>query len=925
MKTKKIEKVLSLIMLFGLLIGVNPVLAVDGPPAGYEGMSAAPSAEQIAEIQRQAQAAAQAQQQAQPSGSSVQQPAPMASGPGWRIDNFVCTYDKPGLSQAELQPCLDALKALKGGADSANIPAQPAGMPNIDFKQFGPMPQAVEGGPQPMFMGKPMAGAGADQMAGQIGNALESIKEGLTSSEEGIKEMKDGQIKVDPAMEKSVTSARPIYEAALAAFQSGDYATAGTKLQEIQKVGFDKKYAAFADTQGVSADMIKDIRAQMNDGLKQISGIDDPAEQQSAQADIMTQMNYLDNAEKLLKQNKKKEAAAVLKEMRKAGGTGAADAGMAGGKKNMGATQIGKVLDKINADLTRAGAGLEKAKDKGIAVSPELQDAMDKGKALYEQAKAAYDEGDYAKAAEALKQLKDSKLKELSMSYRDKMLPAGRLQSILQEGKNGSKALKISIEKAREYGVDTAGLVELSAQLDSLLVKAEEALNAKDTELFLTIMSQAEELHVRDKVDAAIRAVANSRAKEILAEGLTAIKTAIDQLTSAVEAIANQGGAVANAKDLIGQAGAYQAKSQAYYDQGDYMSGGRILDDAAMALIKAANILRDSGAKVSKEQLGSVDNIVKTLNKGEDLANVNPNMMSQAQRLLGNLKEGDIMESKQTIMRFNPALLDKVLAFRQKDQTLIDSVINEVLPLVPERDRQAMMDNKINLLEESVSADKTIKVMKSLKGLDKNAVADMQNIAKQVKEYNFTAKIADNLDQKISDLNDKIQSGEIKEALTVNNYVKSLKQEVAKDTKASQDEKFKQNLIPAKNVDDNNPLFEEIKYLKDDGAIAADKNGNINTGQIISGKALTDIVNKTQDKNAMKPVAGGRITVKDAAQKIIESYGVKASVNPANAAQFAGYLNKLGADIKPVDLNKPANLGQIAEIVAAADKEWGNK
>jgi len=888
-KTKNLKKALSFVMLFGLLVGVNPVLALDGPPAGFEGMMAPPSSEQITQMQQQAQDTAQAQQ-----GVPGQPMLPPADG--------------------------------QGVPAAPNMPIQP-GMPKIDFKQFGPMPEFSQGGPKQMFMGKAMAGPNMDQMAGQIGNALESIKEGLTSSEEGIKEMKDGQIKVDPNMEKSVKGARPIYDAAVAAFKAGDYLTAATKLQEIQKVGFDKKYAEFADKQGVSLDMIKDIRAQMNDGLKQISAIDDPAEQQSAQAEIMTQMNYLDDAEKLMKQNKKKEAAAMLKTMRKAGGTGSADAGLAGGKgAKMGATQIGKVLDEINANLTRAGQGLEKAKTQGIEISSELQDTMDKTNALYEQAKAYYDSGDYVKAAEVLKQMKDSKLKELSMSYRDKMLPADRLKEILQEGKNGSKALKLSIDKAKEFEVDTAtDLVPLSGQLDELLVKAEEALNAKDTDLFLTIMSQAQDLNVRDKVDLSIRDVAMGRAKEILAQGLINVKIAIDKLTAAIETIANKGGAVGDAKDLIGQASVHQVKAQEFYDKADYVSGGRRLDDGAMALFRAGNLLQDSGAKVSKEDLSTVDNIIKFLNKGEDLANIDPTKMSKAQRLLDNLQKGNIMENKQTIMQFNPELLDKVLDFRQKDQKLIDSVINEVMPLVPERDRQAMMEDKINLLEESVSADKTIKVMQTLKGLNKNTVGDLKNIAAQVKSYNFTAKNADKLDEKISDLNDKIQSGEVKDAKLVDNYVKALKDEVNKDMKSSQDEKFKQKLIPAKNVDDNNPLFEEIKYLKDDGAIAADKNGNINTGQIISGKALADIVNKTQDENAMKPIAGSKITVKAAAQKIIESYGVKVQANPADAAKFTSYLNTLGADIKQADLNKPANLGQIAEIVAAADQEWGNK
>lgn len=763
-----------------------------------------------------------------------------------------------------------------------------------------------------------------EQIAAQVGAALESINEGLTSAEEGIQEMKDGQIKVDAAMEKAVIAARPIYDAAYALFQAKDYQAAAAKLEELKAVGFDKKYAAFAETQGVSLDLIKDIRAKLNEALKQIAQIDEPEEQLSAQADIMTQMNYLDEAEKLLKANKKKEAAAMLKKMRQASGTGSGDANLAAGK-GMAATQIGKVLNKIGADLDRADSGMEKAKARGIAISSELQEAMDKTKEFYAQAKAAYDAGDYTKAAEVLKQMKDSKLKELSLAYRDKLLPAGRLNEILQEGKNGSKALKLSIEKAKEYGIDTAELEKLSAQLDELLVKAEEALNAKDTDLFLTIMGEAEALNVREKVDTAIRTVAEGRAKEILAEGLTAVKAAIEQLTAAVGALDGKAGAVANAKDLISQADSFLAKAQAYYDAGDYKSGGRMLDDAALALIKAGNILRDIGAKISKEQLGATDGLIKILNKVDNLSNADKNLIGKAQSLLSNLNEGNIMESKDTIAQFNPGLLEKVLIYRQKDQKLIDGVINEIMPLIPERDRQVMVEGKINLLEESVSADKTIKVMQSLKGLNKNTVGDLKNIAAQAKSYNFTAKIAGALDEKISGLNDKIQSGEVKDAKLVNNYVKALKDEVVKDINASQAEKFKQKLIPAKNVDDNNPLFEEIKYLKDDGAIAADKNGNINTGQIVSGKALADIINKTQDKNAVKTIAGNKVTVKAAAQKIIESYGIKAQVNTANAAGFTSYLNKLGAEIKQADLNKPANLGQIAEIVAAADREWGNK
>ena len=76
MKTKKIEKLLSIMMLFSLLVAVSPVFAVDGPPAGFEGMTAAPSQEQINQLMQQGQNAAKVQQEAPNQAAPIQPPAP---------------------------------------------------------------------------------------------------------------------------------------------------------------------------------------------------------------------------------------------------------------------------------------------------------------------------------------------------------------------------------------------------------------------------------------------------------------------------------------------------------------------------------------------------------------------------------------------------------------------------------------------------------------------------------------------------------------------------------------------------------------------------------------------------------------------------------------------------------------------------------
>ncbi len=803
----------------------------------------------------------------------------------------------------------------------------PAGVPTgfdaskMDFSKYGAVPQGVSGGAMPEFMGVPVGGAGADPGIGKLANALEQIKQGLSQAEEGITEMKDGMITVDPAMEKSVKAARPIYDAAVHLFEAKDYAGAGTKLQELQAVGFDQKYAAFADSQGISLDLIKDIRGKLTSALNSALKNAPADEVMQIQGDILTQQKFLDDAEGLVKAGKKKEAAALLKKMRKDYGDGTAQADLVSGK-SIPTSKISTILDQISAGIDRAGSGLEKAKSAGTDIPQNILDLDGKLKTLYTTAKKAFDDGDNVTATQKIQEIRNLNPEQTFLAFRDQAYPTARLQEILQQGKDGAKALHLSIGRALEYGVNTTDLEALAVQLDGLVNKAEVALNAGDTDTFLTYMSQAKSLNTREKVDAAIRSVAMKTRGELLAQGLGAVRAAIASLESAIPELSKRGGNVGGAKDLLAQANQKLKESQALYDGGDPFKGGYVLDDAVLALSKLVNVLKDSGVKITNDQNNAVLKIVQMANNSTDLPNLSTDSAAKTKGIVNSNENG--FDINATLGSLSPDLMDKVLAYRTSDKKLIDGIINDIVPLVPEEDRTAILEGKIGLLDESKNADKSIATMKSLKGVNKDTIQTMQTLSGQIKNYTFAADIAPGLEQKLADFNDKVQSGELKDQQAVNGYVQALKDQVSKSIGSSNTEKFKDKLIPAKNIDDNNPLFQEMQYLRQGGAVTPDKNGNINLDQKIDKNALASLINKTIDKNS---VTGGKgtVTIQDATKVIMGAYKVKPSVDLNNAAKTTQYLGQIGAEVSASNFKKQATMKDVAEILVAADQRWGTQ
>lgn len=755
----------------------------------------------------------------------------------------------------------------------------------------------------------------------QLLGGLIEIKKGLIDSEEGVKEMKDGQIKVDPTLETSIQKAKAIFEEANALYSADKLQEAGAKMGELENVGFSKKMAAQQDKNGISLDLINDIRKKIGDTSKNLESSLAPDEYMDAKSDLQAQLNYLDEAEKSLKNGQKKNATEILKKMKASAGDGAAMAEMT--KAGIIPTsKILQILEKINNDLTRAEEGLATAASQGAEIPEAFSEGLKKTREFYNEAKKAYDKNDLKEASSKLRELNKLKMEEKLLPFKEALLSQDRLIMILNDGKNGAKALKNTIANATKYGIDPSELAALSQKLDDLLAKAEAALNQKDTETFLTFMSLARDLNVKDKVNEIVKQTALKRAQEILSSGLIMLSNAITSL----EGVIPSGNKVASqhAKEILVKVKENYTKARASYDSGDYLNGGRMLNDAAYGLIKISNILRDQKILLSEKQISDIKEILNLVNSGREINNVSQENTAKTGNLLKGVGADKSLEMKMSLMEFNPELLDKMLNLRATDQKMLENTIKNVMPLLPESERQDMLEGKINLLEEVKSADKTVAIVKGLKDLNSpQTLTSLQETLKKIQSYNFPPEIAAKLEEKIAKLNEGIQAGAVKTPQDIKAYVSVLKAETEKAMSSSQAEKTKDGLQPIKNIDDNNALFNDLNYLRADGAITPDKKGEINVNQKVTKTQLIDMINKTMDEKT-KASAPKNMKIAEVAKTVANSYGISATnfnfSTPAGTTQF---LNLIGVNMNSSDLNKTANLGQVADILAAADQRWG--
>lgn len=819
--------------------------------------------------------------------------------------------------QFQSQPTPEQLSACQAAASAAsqqnnqttdttpnNNPNQPTGIPS--------MPTIPEGGNN----------EGLAQAAEQIGAGLDQVRNGLLQAEEGLKEMKDGGINVQDTG-KIVKQAREYYEQARVAYENEDFQKTGDYLKKIQDLKMEEKFAEL-EKKAISPDLINDIKKEMQTALKDMGNLKDAdPEIDEIKAQLLMSLDRLANAESELKKGNGKEAASIMKSLRDLAPQD--QASYAGGKiKGMSQKMMGKILSQINQGLTRGEKGINRAKANGLEPQAEMITLMSQARALYEAAQLAFDNEDYPGASAKLKDIQNLDLEQKFSAFKSEMLPLDRQKTLLKSVEDGLKALELTITHAKEAGLNTTELEELRDNLKSIFSKANEAISAKDLETFLTYMDEVDNLKISEQVDAIIKKLANAEIKNLVSDGLDKLRAVNSSLREAITKLSAKKISTDNANTVLLDLESEITKSQALFDNDDNIGAGKLLDNAVNSLISLVNIIRDSGVALAGERMKQINDIISLGAKGESgQIVVSGDKINQLDSIFATVGNDEALDMKQAFMQFDPGLMDKVIVQRQKDKKFMDAILRDVMPLIPASEREKMLEGKTGLLEEMAATDKTIAGLKSVKGLGVNSSKALIGIKEQIKAYNFSPDVAEVLDQKMSDFNDKVQSGEIKDPKIISSYITVLQEETAKAIKESIVQKMKSGILPAKNIDDNNPYFDEIKKLKDDGAIKPDVKGNIDLAKPMTAQSVADMINKTMDNVKIKNALPKAVTINDIGSMVFGAYGIKPNIDPKNQTQMSAFLKQIGADFSPAALKNKATLKDAADLIAAADNRWG--
>ncbi|MEI6378418.1 MAG: hypothetical protein WCO55_02065 [Candidatus Falkowbacteria bacterium] len=872
-----------------------------GPPSGSQ--MGPPSQEEIQKMieQGQQQAQQQAQQNAGPSAGTQ-----LGTGQGYTMQagadgKVFCQYTDANPTPEVMNACQSAIAQSQAALDAAKGQL-PQGAPSAEdvqkMMQGGEVPAGMQGKIPPEALAKAKE---------QISAALEKINEGLTQAEDQTKDLADGQVPGADKQTASIKKAREIYNQAKAAMDAGNVQEAGKLLGAMPKPPTPEEL----DKLGITSDLINDIRKKMKDALAQTSQIDDPASQTEAQAQINAALAQLDKADSSLKAGDKKGAMAIMAELRKsAPDASAMDAGNM--MDRIPASKLGPIIDRIGQELAAGEKGMAQAAAKGVAISDEAKANFAKAQDYYKQAKDLFDAGKIKESAAKLKELKDLKLQEYFAAFKEQVMPKSRQQSLLQEGKNGVKALELTIKQAQIYGMDTAELTALLGQLKPIIDQAEAAFNAGNLDQFMQYMTMADQLHTGDAVDKIIRGTANERAKNLITASLAQLEPGLKDLSSLINSLKAAGKSTTQAEAVLKQAQDQVAKARSQYNAGKYIEAGQELDGVTESMISLANIAKDSGLALSASEKAALD---KALTSGQkpDLSLVSADKQKQITDMMKSASPQDRQDLNNSMLNFDPALFDQIAASRQSDKQFIDNVMADVMPLLSPEEQAKFMEGKTGLLAESQGADKTIAVIKKISGVSTDTFKSLAFIKDQIKSYNFQPDTAAELQAKVADFNNKVQAGDLKDPTLIKAYAQTLETEIKTAETQDNTAKFKDGTIPAKNIDNNNPAYADVKYLVDDGALKADAKGNIDLSKKMTKQDLGKMLQNAQDAGNVN-LGSGSLTLKDALTLTANTYGVGGA--PADLAV------KLELSGKP-NLNAPLTQGQAAEIVAAADQRWG--
>ncbi|MBI4262323.1 carboxypeptidase regulatory-like domain-containing protein [Candidatus Uhrbacteria bacterium] len=520
-------------------------------------------------------------------------------------------------------------------------------------------------------------------------------------------------------------------------------------------------------------------------------------------------------------------------------------------------------------------------------------------------------------------------------------LPTEDIEQRYQEFKkvltDRQQMLANQIKDLQKKGSATHELAALQEQLKQLLQEAQRALRSKNAEELNVLFPQLHAFDeiMRQTVERLFRAAGTGefigRVKAYLAEA----PKYIAEMQKAIDTRAARGEDVTSFESKIAEVERLREEGQALFDAGRIERTGdeRGAGDYAFAMLdRGQQLYCDLG-------LGGGNCAVTLTGPVKTPAYIRTTLGKTADAQYKNFVKGVAVDSsgqfalEQVLPNLSPEQMRAMFAAYKASPDALRSVVGNLENYSADV-RSQMLETNVNVHTEVQGLRETRDALDEVAGISLAARQTIDVMRKQLEKFVFPEGVGELVHAQLDVFNSTITDGAIKSPKTLEAYVRTFNTTINTYLQQARQEKFEDGLIPAKNIDEQHPIFSAALALREQGALNVflNKKGEVPLGQKVTGKIFvrffetavddTDAVAGATEKRLLKAKT---VTGQDVALLIVGAHDLELTSRiRQNRAQFAAFMTReLGVRVTPAQLQQPVTTSQAIAWVGAAEEKFG--
>ncbi len=678
---------------------------------------------------------------------------------------------------------------------------------------------------------------------------------------------------------------------------------------------------------GFSKENMMDFRNRLQDSTQAIpdfqkSGHIFQHDSVDLQAKIELSKQYLQKAEESLKQKDEKTAQMYFQKARNFS-PHQTTSFETGNVQNLAPEGINRMLTNIKDGLDRTATGFQKSEAAGIAVDPEDRAAYETALTQYNNMQSSFTNQDYTKVGQVLHDMQGLKLGDRFGNFRGHTPPPERMMNLNMMAEMGLMHMSRGIEQASKMGVDTSSLTAKKTQLESIITNIKTAKEAGDQVLMTQLFDELKELkkESREEMEKIFKESGKKHFQEQMSHGLKGAQEMINNLKKLIADLDAKKVNTEKLKEFLAEMEALYAKTMAAFESNDMTKVEENMRQGMAMGMKFREYMRDFvQVKPSFDFEGDFkdeDEIIGLESK------LNTNQVQEFDKIMQGIPDQDTFKAKKLFTSLDGQTLELILQEKKRHQEAMMNILATSVKM-PEKIREEFVKDKLDMLSEVNQFDTTKKKIAAVPGVSAESLKQVDELKKSLSNFNFPPDASDQMLKKVENFNDKLLT--VNDPLEAEAYIKTFRQETDKIIRAAVEEKFKKGMIPFKNIDDKNPLFDEAMRLKNDGALTADKQGNIDLNKQLNRNDFSAMMDNTMDKKLNLKKGRRVIREADAIRSVLDAYKIKTDFNRNDLKKLSSFANKIGlTDATAKDLRTPLTQEEAIELIGHADAKWGNE